>query len=321
MGAGADAAKKNSPESTGARVPAISDDFGIFAIVDSAPATPDETQNPFPNMTDLIPLEDTCADIVGKAMRGRKLTDADVAAKAGITAEAVASLKGGDFDETTARAVAPVLAIGADALVAMGKKDWRPQPVNVTGLACFNTPFEDMTVNSYLVFDHETGEAVAFDTGADCSGMLEFLTGQKLTLKLILLTHTHGDHILELDRLKEKTGAPAFVGNREPIDGAETFAEGREFRVGALRIESRLTWGHSPGGITYVISGLERPVAVNGDAIFASSMGGGGVSYPDALRTNREQILTLPDNTVLCPGHGPLTTVGEEKAHNPFFAV
>jgi glyoxylase-like metal-dependent hydrolase (beta-lactamase superfamily II) len=53
--------------------------------------------------------------------------------------------------------------------------------------------------------------------------------------------------------------------------------------------------------------------------MFASSMGGGGVSYADALRNNREQILTLPDDTILCPGHGPLTTVGEEKQHNSFF--
>ena len=272
-------------------------------------------------MPDLIPLEDTCADIVGKAMRGLKLTDAEVAEKAGVTPGALASLKDGDFDEKTACAVAPVLGLGADALVAMGKKEWRPQPVNVAGLACFNTPYEDMTVNSYLVFDRESGEAIAFDTGADASGMLAFLAAEKLTLKLILLTHTHGDHILELDRLREKSGAPAFVGNREPIDGAETFAEGREFRAGALRIDTRLTWGHSPGGITYVIAGLEKPVAIVGDAVFASSMGGGGVSYADALRTNRAQILTLSDDTVLCPGHGPLTTVGGEKAHNPFFAV
>ena len=272
-------------------------------------------------MNELIPLEDTYADIIGKAMRGLKMSDDDVAAKAGVTAGSVASLKDGNFDETTARMVAPVLGIGADALVAMAKKAWRPQPVEVAGLASFNTPFEDMTVNSYVAFDRASGGAVAFDTGADASGMLAFLAQEKLTLQLILLTHTHGDHILELDRLQEKTGAPAFVGNREPIDGAETFAEGREFRVGALRIESRLTWGHSPGGITYVVSGLEKPVAIVGDAVFASSMGGGGISYPDALRTNREQILTLPENTVLCPGHGPLTTVGEEKAHNPFFTA
>ena len=268
-----------------------------------------------------IPLEDTAADIVGKAMRGLKLTDADVAAKAGLDARAVQSLREGTFDEAAARAVAPVLHVGADALVAMGKKAWRPQPVEVAGLAAFNTPFEDMTVNSYLAFDPASREAVAFDTGADCTAMLELLAREKLTLKLILLTHTHGDHILELDRLKEKTGAPAFVGNREPIDGAETFAEGREFQCGALHIGTRLTWGHSPGGITYIIRGLEKPVAIVGDAVFASSMGGGGISYPDALRTNREQILTLPDATVLCPGHGPLTTVGEEKMHNPFFAA
>ena len=91
------------------------------------------------------------------------------------------------------------------------------------------------------------------------------------------------------------------------------------FRAGALKIETRQTSGHSAGGITYVISGLPRPVAVVGDAIFAGSMGGGAVSYTDALRNNRNKIFTLPNEAVLCPGHGPLTTVGEEKLHNPFF--
>jgi glyoxylase-like metal-dependent hydrolase (beta-lactamase superfamily II) len=58
---------------------------------------------------------------------------------------------------------------------------------------------------------------------------------------------------------------------------------------------------------------------VVGDAIFAGSMGGGLVSYADALANNRKSIFTLPDDTVICPGHGPLTTVGEEKQHNPFY--
>ena len=89
--------------------------------------------------------------------------------------------------------------------------------------------------------------------------------------------------------------------------------------MGALRLETRLTSGHSVGGITYVVSGLARPVAVVGDALFAGSMGGGMVSYADALANNRRHILSLPDPTVVCPGHGPLSTVGEEKQHNPFF--
>ena len=72
--------------------------------------------------------------------------------------------------------------------------------------------------------------------------------------------------------------------------------------------------------MTYVVNGLSRKLAIVGDAIFAGSMGGGNVSYRDALQTNLDKILTLPDETIICPGHGPMTTVGEEKKHNPFFA-
>ena len=271
--------------------------------------------------TPSIPLEDFFNDIVGKAMRGLKLADSEVAARAGVTAQAVQSLREGAWDETTARAVAPVLGLGAEALAETGNRGWQPEPVALDGLAQFNTPFEDMTVNSYLAWDSASREAVAFDTGADCTEMLAFIAGKNLRVKYILLTHTHGDHILELDRLREKTGAPAFVGDREPIEGAEAFAEGRSFEVGALRIGTRLTWGHSPGGITYVVEGLDRPVAIVGDAVFAGSMGGGGVSYEAALETNRAHILSLPSHTILCPGHGPLTTVWEQTMHNPFFAA
>ncbi len=92
-------------------------------------------------------------------------------------------------------------------------------------------------------------------------------------------------------------------------------------RSANLDIETRLTWGHSPGGTTFVVNGLAHPIAIVGDSLFAGSMGGGGVSYPDAVKNNREKILTLPNDTIICPGHGPMTTVGEEKEHNPFFAI
>jgi len=67
------------------------------------------------------------------------------------------------------------------------------------------------------------------------------------------------------------------------------------------------------------VHGLARALAVVGDSIFAASMGGGVISYADAVRNNREQVLTLPEDTILCPGHGPLTSVGEQKVANPFF--
>jgi glyoxylase-like metal-dependent hydrolase (beta-lactamase superfamily II) len=177
-----------------------------------------------------------------------------------------------------------------------------------------------MTVNAYLIWDPATREAVAFDTGADCGDMLQRIDEKKLNVKLILLTHAHPDHVADLRRLRKATGAPVYISELEAEEAVDAIAEGKRFRSGSLEIEARLTSGHSPGGMTYVVTGLSRPVAVVGDSIFAGSMGGGNVSYEDALRNNREKILTLPEETIICPGHGPMTTVGEEKAHNPFFA-
>lgn len=267
-----------------------------------------------------IPLEDTYADILSKARRGRSLDVEDLALSAGLSSASANSVLGGAFDENGARAMAAVLGLHPDRLAAIGKQEYHPAEISLMqGFSRFNTPFDDMTVNSYLVWDPATKEAVAFDTGTDCDGALEAIETHGLTLELILLTHSHGDHIYELDRLKEKTGAPAWIGDREPVNGAQTFAVGKEFSVGSLTVSTLSTWGHSPGGITYVVKGLSRTLAIVGDAIFAGSMGGGAVSYTDALKTNAENILTLPDETVICPGHGPLTTVGEQKKVNPFF--
>ena len=268
-----------------------------------------------------IPLEDTFADIIGKAQRGLGLSDTDLEIRAGISESDLIVLKGGTFDPLVIRSLAPVLGLNTEALVALGAGTYMPAPVALRGLECFNTPFGDMTVNSYLVWDEATKDAVAFDTGADATPMLEFLRERGLALKSLFLTHTHGDHIFDLDRLVEKTGAAAFVGNREPaLEGAEPFEAGKPFSIGGLSVGTRLTWGHAQGGITYVVQGLEKNLAIVGDAVFAGSMGGGAVSYADALHTNRAEIMSLPDETILACGHGPLTTVGEQKISNPFLA-
>ena len=266
-----------------------------------------------------IPLEDSFGDIVGKAQRGLKISDADLAARAGVGAEAVAAVKGGKVDEAVLRKLAPVLNLATDALVQSAMKGWYPPALQVEGLAQFNTPYEDMTVNSYLVWDAKTKQAAAFDTGADCSPMLQFVKQRGLAIKLILLTHAHPDHIADLARLRQETGAKAYVCSLESASGAEGFAAGETFHIGSLRVQTAQTSGHAAGGITYVISGLERPVAIVGDALFAGSMGGGLVSYADALANNRKHIFSLPDDTIVCAGHGPLTTVREEKRNNPFY--
>ena len=247
-----------------------------------------------------IPLEDNFEDIIGKACRGLRIRPPT-----------------GSRDDAGLRQLAATLGLGADALAASYRQTWQPRdPGPIAGFAIFTTPFGDMTVNSYVVFDPATREAAAFDTGADCTGMLAL----GVNIRQIFLTHIHSDHIGDLDRLNQQTGAPAFVSTREPLAGAEPFADGREFQVGSLRIQPRRTSGHTRGGTSYVVTGLARRLVFTGDALFAGSMGGALVDYREALQTNRENIFSLPADTVICPGHGPLTTVGEEQQHNPFFS-
>jgi hydroxyacylglutathione hydrolase len=268
----------------------------------------------------MIPLEDNVGDIIGKAQRGLGISDSQLAEKSGIGADQLRKIRDGKFDEASLRAIAPALNLDAVALINLAADKWKPDKLeNFDGLAQFNTRYHDMTVNAYLVWDPASRAAAAFDTGADCSEMVRFASHHKLKVNLILLTHAHPDHVADLPRLREETGGQVFAPARESVPGAESIDEGKRFRLGNLEIDTRLTWGHSPGGMTYVVNGLARPIAIVGDSLFAGSMGGGNVSYDDALRNNLEKILTLPDETIICPGHGPMTNVGEEKQHNPFF--
>ena len=268
------------------------------------------------------PLEDNFTDIIAKAQRGLSLSNEALAIRSGASVLEIENLKRGRLDESALRRVAHALGLRAEALWALAESRYKPALVEEPeGLACFNSVFDDMTVNSFLVWDPSTKEAAFFDTGADGQPMLDFAAHHELKVKQIFITHIHTDHVFDLDRLMEKTGAQAWVCEKEPLAGAESFAAGRTFYIGSLTVETRLTSGHAAGGVTYFIQGLSKPVAVVGDSMFAGSMGGGMVSYADALRNNREQVLTLPDTSIICSGHGPLTTVGEQKHANPFFAA
>jgi hydroxyacylglutathione hydrolase len=260
----------------------------------------------------MIPLEDNAADIVGKAQRGLGISDSELSAKARVNAQTIRELRDGDFDESALLSVAPILELDGQALTEIAHGEWRPNDMeSLDGLAQFTTDYNGMAVNAYVVWDPVKRVAAAFDTGADSREMVRFAKHHKLQVQLILLTHAHPDHVADLPALREETGADVFTPAREPLPGAEPIDEGKRFR---------LTWGHARGGMTYVVTGLARPIAIVGDSLFAGSMGGGNVSYRDALQNNLEKILTLPDETIICPGHGPMTTVAEEKQHNPFFA-
>lgn len=266
-----------------------------------------------------IPLEDNFNDVLAKALHGLKVSPEDAAARAGLEAPSLKRLLEGEFDESSVRKVAPILDLGEGQLVTLGQQAYTPEVTPPEGLLGFNTPYADFFVNAYLVWDPKTKQAVIFDTGTDGEAIVRAAEERDLTICLILVTHTHHDHIMCLEALRERTGAPAYVSSQEPTPGAEPFPEGRVFQVGGLTIQPLKTSGHSKGGTSYYVTGLSKPLVVVGDALFAASMGRGNVSYQDALANNRREIFSLPDETIICPGHGPLTTVGLEKRHNPFY--
>lgn len=269
-----------------------------------------------------IPLEDNFTDVIGKAQRGSHLTDEALAEKARIPVSELLALKAGEILEPALAALAPVLGLGRAALLAHARREWYPeQPIFKRGFAMFNTAFEDMTVNSYLVWDGKTRLAAAFDTGANAQSMLDTIAGENLMLRYIFLTHTHDDHIADLDRLAAG-GVEVWASELEPCErpGAKIFQENAHFHLGELAIKTLFTWGHSPGMTTYFITGLSWPLAIVGDSIFASSMGGSPTHFDMQLRNDRQKIMKLRADTVLACGHGPLTTLKQEKQHNPFFS-
>ena len=272
----------------------------------------------------LSPLEDNFDDGINKTQRGLKLSDEALAQRAEVSLEDLIKVKNGEVIVAVIRRVARHLRLNPNALEAHARKQWYPEmPVFPRGFAAFNTPFEDMTVNSFLIWDPRTKEAAAFDTGASVDAMLDVISWDRLRLKYIFITHTHDDHIADLKRLAEAAPQAEVWSHRDaPVDhpGAHTFDEGVHFHVGELDIKTLLTSGHAPGQTTFFVTGLSWPLAVVGDSLFASSVGGSPTHFAEQLRHDREKIFTLPRDTVIAPGHGPLTTLSQEKKHNPVFA-
>ncbi|MGC6423882.1 MAG: MBL fold metallo-hydrolase [Lentimonas sp.] len=272
-----------------------------------------------------IRIEDEYEDVLSKAMAGQNLDASCLAAKIGVPITRIDSVLGGDFDEAIVRLLAKELHLDAGKLVNLALKVWSPGTLSCVGLELFNTPFpvsgyEEMTVNSYLVWDTISRLGCVFDTGANVAELLEFVAYHRITIKALFLTHTHRDHIAAFDELISRfPDIETYAPVDEPHANAKPVAHGMTYWCEGFRLEARLTRGHSLGGTSYLVSGLDRPIAIVGDSIFCLSMGGAANAYELALKNNTEQLLSLPESTFLCPGHGPITTVENELERNPFF--
>ena len=196
-----------------------------------------------------IPLEDQYTDVLGKARRGLRLSEAQLAEKAGVGLEAVEAFQDGKLDDADSIArITRTLGLYAPALLDLARGEWTPGDVALPPTAAAsNVPFGgDMTVNFYLAWDRDGGRAAAFDTGGDCQALLQTLREKRLTLEAIFLTHTHEDHVADLDRLLAETDAPVYVSRLEPVGGAARHTPGPTVNQGGGGRRSSTTANRSP---------------------------------------------------------------------------
>lgn len=272
-------------------------------------------------------LEDHLGDIVRKARAMSGVTTAAAAAAAGLSETELAALeKTGALAGRQIRlaALGKLVGLQPQKLEAIAR-GWLPSPKDLSAwreLRVFTTAGEGLTVNCYLVWDEVTRDAALFDTGLDAQPVLECLAENHLMLRHVFITHSHWDHVDALPKFRAAwPKARVHSGSRSaPVDQRNKPSE--IVHLGGLRVTHRETPGHADDGVTYLVGNWQEDaphVAVVGDTIFAGSMGSGNGQWELARQKIREQILSLPAETLLCPGHGPLTTVAEEKEHNPFF--
>lgn len=195
-------------------------------------------------------------------------------------------------------------------------------------------PFDN---NLYLLTQAGSRDAIVVDPSGDDGTVLEEIRRRGLTVKRILLTHAHIDHILAVKPYRDATGAPVWLHPADrawyergatqagfygipwpgdaPVD--HWMADGESVGLPGMDVKAILTPGHSPGSMTFATSeGL-----VSGDVLFAGSIGRFDLPMCDEeelFRSIRERLFAYPDATPVHPGHGPATTIGAERRHNPF---
>ena len=273
-----------------------------------------------------MPLEDHVGDIIRKSRLGLGIPANRVATVGRITPEHLAEFEehGQPRGGVHFAGISELLTLDGTKVEAL-LDGWEPSNHDITRwhhLRQIETDDGGMAVNCFLVWDQDSGAAGLFDTGWTLRPIQTYLKQQRLQLQHLFLTHSHHDHIAALGAIRKLAPELRLHSKIQGAPAEQRLNPGDEFEIGTLRVRFRGTPGHAEDGVTYLIDGFPNQVpaiAIVGDAIFAGSMGGARTHFDLARTKIREEILSLPGDTLLCPGHGPITTVAEELAHNPFF--
>lgn len=271
-------------------------------------------------------LEDHLGDILCKARTAANVDSNSAASAAGLSLDELHALEASGhlnrrLDLTK---LAGLLALDSRMLEAI-VNGWEPTPVDLGAwreLRPISTTRGGNSVNCYLIWDEVSREAALFDTGWEAEPILKLIDENGLQLKHLFLTHLHEDHVAAMGDIREKFPKLHLHTNSKTVPPQHRNRANDCLQLGSLRITNRETPGHAEEGVTYLIGNWPEDaphVAIVGDTLFAGSIATGYQSWELLKDKVRSQILTLPEDTLLCPGHGPLTTVAQEKAHNPFF--
>lgn len=180
----------------------------------------------------------------------------------------------------------------------------------------------------YLLGDPATGKAAAVDPGFDAPGFQHAAADAGLEITIILITHDHSDHTGAAQELSDLTGARILSGRAGGDLETGAFTDGGAVEVGGLAIDTLATPGHAPDHFCFLAAGH----LVTGDLLFCGKVGGTGEYFPGSSARDEwdslQRILQLPDDTLVLPGHDyyggegamPHSTIGHERAHNPFLA-
>ncbi|MFC9252427.1 MBL fold metallo-hydrolase [Amycolatopsis thailandensis] len=192
-------------------------------------------------------------------------------------------------------------------------------------------PAGPLEANCYLLAADGGGECVIVDPGEGVAEPLEAaLSGHGLTPVAMLATHGHPDHVASADEIGTRHGIPLYLheadrpllgpGAGERKDGIVSLADG-PLRLAGLEITVSRTPGHTAGSVVFGLTSAEGGrIVLTGDSLFAGSIGRSDGDGDELVRSLGAKVMTLPDDTVVLPGHGPATTIGQERAGNPFLA-